>query len=141
MAHAKPESCIAEAPIGLSHGRVSQRPRGQDDLSWGEETLRRCLHRRSTPTSCANARSGSCSHRTAPIAAVARDSVSTEKRCASGSEQAEAEAGARSDLLTTSERERLKTLERENRELRKANETLKAASGICRQGARPSRPR
>ncbi len=40
----------------------------------------------------------------------------------------EADAGARRDLLTTSERERLKLLEREVRELRKANEILKAAS-------------
>ena len=42
--------------------------------------------------------------------------------------QAEADAGERKDLLTTSERERLKDLEREVRELRKANEILKAAS-------------
>ncbi len=42
--------------------------------------------------------------------------------------QAEAEAGERKDLLTTTERERLKDLEREVRELRKANEILKAAS-------------
>jgi transposase len=42
--------------------------------------------------------------------------------------QAEADAGERKDLLTTSERERLKSLEREVRELRKANEILKAAS-------------
>jgi len=42
--------------------------------------------------------------------------------------QAEADAGERKDLLTSSERERLKSLERENRELRKANEILKAAS-------------
>jgi transposase len=34
----------------------------------------------------------------------------------------------RRDLLTTDERERLKQLERENRELRRANEILKAAS-------------
>lgn len=42
--------------------------------------------------------------------------------------QAEADAGERKDLLTTSDRERLKDLEREVRELRKANEILKAAS-------------
>jgi transposase len=42
--------------------------------------------------------------------------------------RAEADAGSRNDLLTTSEGERLKTLERENRELRRANEILKAAS-------------
>lgn len=42
--------------------------------------------------------------------------------------QAEADAGSRHDRLTTAERDRLKELERENRELRKANEILKSAS-------------
>jgi len=42
--------------------------------------------------------------------------------------QAEADAGERKGLLTSGERERLKGLERENRELKKANEILKAAS-------------
>lgn len=36
--------------------------------------------------------------------------------------------------LTTDERARMKELERENRELRRANEILKAASALC--GAR-----
>jgi len=44
--------------------------------------------------------------------------------------QAEADAGAGKDRLTTSEREQLKSLERENRELRKTNEILKAASVV-----------
>ena len=39
--------------------------------------------------------------------------------------QAEADARTCSDRLTTEERDRLKVLERENRELRKANEILK----------------
>ena len=42
--------------------------------------------------------------------------------------QAEADAGTRNDRLTSGERERLRELEREVRELRKANEILKAAS-------------
>ena len=42
--------------------------------------------------------------------------------------QAEADVGLRGDRLTSHERERLKELERENRELRKANEILKSAS-------------
>jgi transposase len=37
-------------------------------------------------------------------------------------------AGGTPSTLTTAERERLKELERENRELRQANEILKAAS-------------
>jgi len=42
--------------------------------------------------------------------------------------QAEADAGKRPGQLTSDERTRLKELEKENRELRKANEILKAAS-------------
>lgn len=42
--------------------------------------------------------------------------------------QAEADGGRRNDRLTSSERERLVQLERENRELRKAAEILKSAS-------------
>ncbi len=40
----------------------------------------------------------------------------------------QADSGTRGDRLTTEERERLQALERENRELKKANEILKAAS-------------
>ena len=43
--------------------------------------------------------------------------------------RAEIDAGAR-DGMTTAERERIKVLERENRELRRANEILKAASAF-----------
>ena len=46
--------------------------------------------------------------------------------------RAEIDAGHR-DGLTTSERERLKTLERENKELRRANEILKTASAFFAQ--------
>jgi len=63
-----------------------------------------------------------------PIAHVATDLGVHKESLRHWVRQAEADAGARKDLLTTSERERLKALERENRELRKANEILKAAS-------------
>jgi transposase len=55
--------------------------------------------------------------------------------------QAEADAGERNDRLTTSERERMKALERENRELRKANEILKAASVFFAKELDPTRPK
>ena len=63
-----------------------------------------------------------------PIAHVAADLGVHKESLRHWVRQAEADAGARKDLLTTSERERLKGLEREVRELRKANEILKAAS-------------
>jgi transposase len=55
--------------------------------------------------------------------------------------QAEADRGERIDMLTTEERERLKQLERENGELRRANEILKAASAYFAKEARPGPPR
>ena len=55
--------------------------------------------------------------------------------------QAEADTGSRGDRLTTAERERLKALERENRELKKANEILKAASVFFAKELDPPRPR
>jgi transposase len=42
--------------------------------------------------------------------------------------QAEADGGLRPDLPTSEEREEIKRLKRENFELRRANEILKAAS-------------
>jgi transposase len=55
--------------------------------------------------------------------------------------QAEADSGARNDRLTSAERERLKQLERENRELRRANEILKAASAFFASELDPTRPK
>ena len=63
-----------------------------------------------------------------PIAHVARDLGINHESLRNWVRQAKADAGERQDLLTTSERERLRLLERENRELRRANEILKSAS-------------
>jgi transposase len=63
-----------------------------------------------------------------PIAHVALDLGIHKESLRTWVRQAEADAGSRRDRLTSDERERLKQLERENRELRKANEILKAAS-------------
>ncbi len=54
--------------------------------------------------------------------------------------QAERDAGARPGL-TTSERERLKELERENRELKRANEILRKASAYFAQAELDRRPK
>lgn len=63
-----------------------------------------------------------------PIAHVAQDLGVHKEALRQWVRQAEADAGKRGDRLTTNERERLKQLERENRELKKANEILRAAS-------------
>jgi transposase len=54
--------------------------------------------------------------------------------------QAERDAGARPGL-TTNERERLKELERENRELKRANEILRKASAYFAQAELDRRPK
>ena len=54
--------------------------------------------------------------------------------------QAERDAGKRAGL-TTAERERLKDLERENRELKRANEILRKASAYFAQAEFDRRPK
>jgi transposase len=76
-----------------------------------------------------------------PIAHVARDLGINSESLRKWVRQAEADAGERADLLTSSERERLKELEREVRELRKANEILKAASVFFAKELDPPRPK
>jgi transposase-like protein len=63
------------------------------------------------------------------------------RRCGCGSAEAEADSGTRNDRLTTAERERLKALEKENRELRRANEILKTASAFFASELDPTRPK
>jgi transposase len=65
-----------------------------------------------------------------PIAHVARDLGVHHETLRKWVRQIEADEGKRSELLSSDERERLKTLERENRELRRANEILKSASAF-----------
>lgn len=68
----------------------------------------------------------------AAITAVAPKLGCTAETLRGWMRQAERDAGQR-DSLTTAERERLKALERENRELRQANEILRKASAYFAQ--------
>jgi transposase len=76
-----------------------------------------------------------------PVAQVARDlGVGCEvlrKRV----RQAEADQGKRTDLLTSQEREEIRKLRREVKELRKANEILKSASLFFARELDTDRPR
>jgi len=76
-----------------------------------------------------------------PIAHVAADLGIHPEALRKRVRQAEADAGERRDLLTTSERERLRELEREVKQLRRANEILKAASAYFARELDPTRPR
>ena len=76
-----------------------------------------------------------------PIAHVARDLGIHPETLRKWVRQAEADEGKRSELLSSEERERLKALERENRELRRANEILKSASAFFAAELDPHRPK
>ena len=76
-----------------------------------------------------------------PVARVAKDLGIGPQSLRTWVRQAEADAGERADRLTSGERERLKSLEREVRELRKANEILKAASVFFAKELDPTRSR
>lgn len=63
-----------------------------------------------------------------PIAQVAKDLDVGSESLRSWVRRAQADAGSRHDLATSGDLEELRRLRSENRELRKANEILKAAS-------------
>ena len=76
-----------------------------------------------------------------PIAQVAADLGVHREALRKRVRRAEADAGERRDLLTSGERERLRELEREVKELRRANEILKAASVFFAKELDPNRPK
>ena len=76
-----------------------------------------------------------------PIAQVARDLGIEYESLRKWVRQAEADAGKRSELLTSAEREELKKLRADNRELRRANEILRSASVFFATELDPRRSR
>jgi transposase len=76
-----------------------------------------------------------------PIAHVARDLGIHHETLRKWVRQAEADAGKRKELLSSSEREELAQLRKDNRELRRANEILKSASAFFAAELDPHRPR
>lgn len=74
-----------------------------------------------------------------PIAHVARDLGVHHETLRKWVRQTEANEGKRTELLSSEERQRLKELERENRELRRANEILKSASAFLAAELDPRR--
>lgn len=74
-----------------------------------------------------------------PIAQVAADLGIHREALRKRVRRAEADAGGRPELLTSSERERLRELEREVKELRRANDILKAASVFFAKELDPTR--
>jgi transposase len=76
-----------------------------------------------------------------PIAHVARDLGVHSETLRKYVRQVEANEGRRKDLLSDEEREEIRKLRRENYELRRANEILKAASVFFAGELDPHRPK
>jgi transposase len=76
-----------------------------------------------------------------PIAHVAADLGIHSETLRRRVRQTEADVGVRKDLLSTEEREELKRLRGEVRELRRANEILKSASAFFAKELDPTRPK
>jgi transposase len=76
-----------------------------------------------------------------PIAHIAADLGINSEVLRRRVRQAEADAGSRTDLLTTQEREEIRRLRKENFELRRANEILKSASLFFARELDPDRPK
>jgi transposase len=76
-----------------------------------------------------------------PIAHVAADLGVPAETLRKYVRQVEANEGRRNDLLTTEEREEIRRLRKENTELRRANEILRAASVFFAKELDPDRPR
>src|SRR3954462_3489686 len=76
-----------------------------------------------------------------PIAHIARDLGMHPEALRKRVRQAEADSGARPELLSSHEREEIRRLRRENYELRRANEILKSASVFFAKELDPDRPK
>ncbi len=76
-----------------------------------------------------------------PIAHVAADLGMHPETLRKRVRQAEADSGARPELLSSQEREEIRELRKENYELRRANEILKSASVFFAKELDPDRPR
>ena len=76
-----------------------------------------------------------------PIAHVARDLGIESETLRKHVRQTEADEGRRKDVLSSQEREEIKSLRREVAQLRRANEILKAASVFFAGELDPHRPR
>jgi transposase len=76
-----------------------------------------------------------------PITHVAQDLGVNSEVLRKWVRQAEADAGKRTELLSSEEREELAQLRKDNRELRRANEILKSASAFFAAELDPHRPK
>ena len=76
-----------------------------------------------------------------PIAHIAADLGIGSETLRKRVRQAEADSGARPELLSSTEREEIRRLRKESYELRRANEILKSASVFFAEELDPDRPK
>ena len=110
-------------------------------LSWGEEILRVMARPRKYPQELLDRGVRLALESGRPIAHVAADLGVNSEVLRKRVRQAEADAGVRTDLLSTQEREEIRRLRKENFELRRANEILKSASVFFAKELDPDRPK
>lgn len=84
---------------------------------------------------------GEYSSQWAAITSIAQKCGTTAETLRKWVRAAEADGGGKPGAVTADERARLRELERENRELRRANEILKAASAFFARELDPRLPR
>jgi transposase len=109
--------------------------------SWGEEILRVMARPRKYPQELLDRGVRLALEGDRPIAHIAADLGINSEVLRRRVRQAEADAGVRTDLLTTQEREEIRRLRKENFELRRANEILKSASLFFARELDPDRPK
>ena len=110
-------------------------------LFWGEEILRVMARPRKYPQELLDRGVRLALESGRPIAHVAADLGVNSEVLRKRVRQAEADAGGRTDLLTSEEREEIRRLRKENFELRRANEILKSASVFFAKELDPDRPK
>jgi len=110
-------------------------------LSWGEEILRVMARPRKYPVELLDRGVRLALESGRPIAHIAADLGVNSEVLRKRVRQAEADAGVRTDLLSTQEREEIRRLRKENFELRRANEILKSASVFFAKELDPDRPK
>jgi transposase len=109
--------------------------------SWGEEILRVMSRPRKYPQELLDRGVRLALESGRPIRHVAADLGIRPETLRKRVRQAEADAGVRTDLLTSEEREEIRRLRKENFELRRANEILKSASVFFAKELDPDRSR
>jgi transposase len=110
-------------------------------LSWGEESLRVMSRPRKYPQELIDRGVRLAMEGERPIAHIARDLGINSEVLRKRVRQAEADAGVRTDLLSTQEREEIRRLRKENADLRRANEILRSASLFFARELDPDRPK